>query len=139
MSTCPFCRIAADATASSTVLRSELAVAFLDLRPIRPGHVLVVPRRHEPDFLRLTEPEHAEILALARQLGEAQNRLFKPRKVGLLVTGFDVAHAHLHVVPLHEMYDLTSDSVLKGTLQAASAEELAAAKNAYTRYFLPQG
>jgi histidine triad (HIT) family protein len=46
-------------------VHDELSVAFLDIAPIRPGHALMIPRRHEPDFLSLTPNEHASALELA--------------------------------------------------------------------------
>ncbi len=136
MSICPFCRIATHAPGSSTLLQSPLAVAFLDIRPIRPGHALVVPRRHEPDFWNLTDDERHAIFALATQIAQAQRDLFNPLKVGLLVAGFDVPHAHLHVVPLHDKHDLTSESILNGSVKTAAAEELTALQGRYAQHFL---
>ena len=138
MSICPFCRIATNQPGSSTVLQSTHAVAFLDIRPIRPGHALVVPRRHEPDFWSLSDDERHDIFALAKQLADAQRELFNPLKVGLLVAGFDVPHAHLHVVPLHDKHDLTSESILNGSVKNVSAEELTALQDRYARHLRAQ-
>ena len=136
MSNCPFCRIATDPSGASSVLQTPLAVAFLDIRPIRPGHALVIPRRHEPDFWSLTDDERHDIFALAKQLADAQRQLFNPRKVGLLVAGFDVPHAHVHVVPLHDAHDLTSERILNGSVKNAPADELADLQGRYARHFL---
>lgn len=136
---CPFCRIAAEPAVAATVLQSPLALAFLDIRPMRPGHALVVPRRHESDFWRLTADEHAEMLALARQLAQAQQALFNPLRAGLLVAGFDVAHAHLHVIPLHEATDLTLNPQLMASLGMAPAEELARQKGRFDAHFAAAG
>lgn len=138
MNNCPFCQIAAAAPGGFTVLESELAVAFLDIRPIRPGHVLIIPKRHEADFWALTQEEQHEMLALANRLADAQKKLFNPVKIGLLVAGFEIPHAHLHVVPLHEIQDLTSESILKGTIKPASADDLVMHKSLYAQHFLSQ-
>ena len=136
MSTCPFCRIATAPSGTSTLLQTPLAVAFLDIRPIRPGHVLVVPRRHEPDFWNLTDDERHDIFALAKRIAGAQRQLFNPLKVGLLVAGFDVPHAHVHVVPLHDAHDLTSERILNGSVKSAAADELADLQGRYAQHFL---
>lgn len=135
MSSCPLCRIAHPDSGVPRLLESELAVAFLDIRPIRPGHALILPRRHEPDFWNLSEQEQAEMMALARQVAAAQRALFAPIKVGLMVTGFEVPHAHLHVVPLHEAMDVTAASILNGTIAPAPAEALADQRARYAAYF----
>jgi len=135
MTTCPFCQVVADLESDSTLLRSDLAVALLDIQPIRPGHALVIPRRHEPDFLSLSTEEQLQVLSLAKQVAAAQRKLFSPPKVGLLVAGFDVPHAHLHVVPMHEYHDLTSRAMLDKTLKRASHEDLAATRIAYAQCF----
>lgn len=135
MSTCPFCRIAADPAAPNILLQSELAVAFLDIRPIRPGHALVVPRRHEADFWSLTRDEQNEMMALANQLAEAQRTLFNPPKVGLMAAGFEIAHAHLHVLPLFDFQDIAPEALLKGAVKQATPEELAEISRRYARHF----
>jgi diadenosine tetraphosphate (Ap4A) HIT family hydrolase len=86
------------------VAESELAAAFPDAYPLSPGHVLIVPRRHEPDFLALTEVEQAAVwrlLGAVRQWIESHHR---PDGYNLGVNvgpaaGQTVAHAHLHVIP----------------------------------------
>ena len=139
MSTCPFCRIIADQSHPSIVLQNALAAAFLDIRPIRPGHVLIVPKRHEADFWTLSKDEQDAIMDLANRLAAAQRELFNPKKVGMFVAGFDVPHAHLHVLPLHEASDVTSESIIRGTLEMASAGELAGLTQRYARHFREQG
>ena len=98
---CPFChRIEEKDVAAST----PLALAFPDAYPISPGHMLVVPRRHEPDFFNLSPDEQGQMLALA---GELHGRLvgelsFDGVNLGINcgeVAGQTIAHAHLHFIP----------------------------------------
>ncbi|HXH22992.1 MAG TPA: HIT family protein [Dehalococcoidia bacterium] len=98
---CPFCaRIAAgDVTADNA-----LAVAFPDAFPLTPGHTLVVPRRHEPDFLALSGEERQAVLALAVEVAARLRAERAPDGYNLGVNvgpagGQTVAHAHLHVIP----------------------------------------
>ena len=87
--------------------RNDLAVAFLDGFPLSPGHCLILPRRHEPDFLALEADEQAAMWALVgrvRQLIEAAGPVPDGYNIGINVgaaAGQTVAHAHLHVIPRH--------------------------------------
>lgn len=86
------------------VAANDLAVAFLDGFPLSRGHCLVVPRRHELDFLALTSEEQAAIWALvapARQHIEMSS-LPDGYNIGINIgqaAGQTVLHAHLHVIP----------------------------------------
>ena len=100
---CVFCeRI----TRGDFVALNDLAVAFHDAFPLNEKHCLVVPRRHEPDFLALTQEEQAAIWALVpvvRRHIEA-NGVPDGYNLGINVgaaAGQTVAHAHLHVIPRH--------------------------------------
>jgi diadenosine tetraphosphate (Ap4A) HIT family hydrolase len=84
--------------------QSPLAVAFPDAYPISPGHLLVVPRRHEPAFFALSPDEQAQMLLLATELhGRLAAELgFDGVNLGVNcgeVAGQTVHHAHLHFVP----------------------------------------
>lgn len=97
----PFCaRIAA----GEILLGNALAAAFPDAFPLTPGHTLVVPRRHEPDFLALTGVEQQAVWALAVEVAARLRRERAPDGYTLGVNvgaagGQTVDHAHLHVIP----------------------------------------
>lgn len=101
---CPFCRRIA---AGDVVAKGELVTAFPDAFPLSPGHTLVVPLRHEPDFFKLHPDEMIEVLAMATQLHERLRRElgFEGVNVGInvgAVAGQTVAHAHLHLIPRYQ-------------------------------------
>lgn len=98
---CPFCeRLALGQYDRS----SDLAVAFEDAYPVTPGHTLVIPRRHEPDFFALSLEEQAAVLELARLI---QADLRGPGADGGINVGLNIGaaagqtvwHAHLHLIP----------------------------------------
>ena len=80
-------------------------VAFLDIRPVRPGHALGVPRRHAVFLHELSTTERASLTEAASRIGVAQGAAGLPRGGGTLLVndgpeaGQHVAHVHLHVVP----------------------------------------
>lgn len=105
---CIFCRIAAGEIPSHVVYEDDRLKAFLDIQPIRPGHVLIVPKTHY-DYYDDLPPELASaVVHLGQRLGKAMKGLYGVERVGFLFTGTDVAHVHAHVVPMHEKTDITS-------------------------------
>jgi histidine triad (HIT) family protein len=123
---CVFCEIAAGRVPSALVDETSDALAIMNLHPFNPGHVLLLPRRHVETFWDIDAGLYGQLMTMARRLARAVSAAYRPLKVGLLVSGFDVAHAHLHVVPLHEAHDLTSRRLLDGLVSRAEAGALAA-------------
>lgn len=121
---CVFCFIASRRADAAIVLEDASVVAFMDARPIRPGHVLVIPRTHSPDLLDLDTVTYVHVLDAARTIGRAIRQVFQPKRVGIVVAGFDVPHAHVHVIPMHDYHDVTSRALLEGTLEVASMDDL---------------
>ena len=75
---------------------------------MRPGHTVIVPRSHVETFERLPAPLAHRLLGLGQQLARRMKELYKVERVAFFFTGTDVAHAHAHVVPMHEKMDITS-------------------------------
>ena len=105
---CPFCRIAAGEIEPVVLYEDHDVMAFLDIAPIRPGHTLIITRRHIETFERLPPDLAGKILSLAQQLARRMKAVYGVERVGFVFTGTDVPHAHAHVVPMHEKTDFTS-------------------------------
>ena len=88
------------------VWRDERAVAFLTIAPLRPGHVLVVPRAEVDHWLDLDPDLAAHLMHVAQKVGRAVHAAFPSRKVGLLIGGLEVPHVHLHVTPIDDLRDM---------------------------------
>ena len=106
--TCLFCRIARGEVPARLVHESTTVIAFLDIRPIRRGHVLVVPREHFPFYDDLRTEVANEVMRIAQCLAPALRSSFQVERIGMFFTGVDIAHAHAHVVPMVEPTDVTS-------------------------------
>jgi histidine triad (HIT) family protein len=106
MTDCLFCRIVAGDIPSETVHETETTVAFKDINPAAPLHVLVVPRRHIDDAAAVTTqdgPILADMLVAARAVAEAAGVAGADRGYRLIFNvGPDamnsVPHLHLHVL-----------------------------------------
>jgi histidine triad (HIT) family protein len=88
------------------VWKDDLAVGFLTINPLRPGHTLVVSRAEVDHWLDLEPDLAAHLTRVAQAIGKAQQQAFTPVKVGLMIAGLEVPHVHLHVVPISGLGDL---------------------------------
>lgn len=105
---CIFCRIAAGEIPAHVVYEDDQLKAFLDIHPIRPGHVLIVPKAHHAYYDDLPPELASAVVHLGQRLGKAMKAAYGVERVAFLFTGTDVAHVHAHVVPMHEKTDITS-------------------------------
>ena len=125
-----FSRIIDGELPGTFVWRDQVAVAFLSIAPLRPGHTLVVPRAEVDHWIDLPAETNAHLIAVAHQIGAAQMDAFHPARIGLIIAGLEVPHTHLHVVPIDAERDLsfanadpdaTPESLAKAAAQLRSA------------------
>ncbi|HJQ31869.1 MAG TPA: HIT family protein [Pyrinomonadaceae bacterium] len=105
---CVFCQIVAGRAPASVVYEDERVLAFMDIRPVNPGQLMVIPREHVDHFCDLADDLACHMLVQAQRLSRNLRERLKPERVGLVVHGYGVAHAHLIVVPQHGPDDITS-------------------------------
>ncbi len=108
------------------VWQDDRCVAFLSINPITTGHALVVPREEVDHWVDLEPDLAAHLMVVARALGLAQQHVFRAPRIGMLIAGFEVAHCHLHVLPIWGEEDLhlsrSARSVEPETLVAAALQ-----------------
>lgn len=73
--------------------------AFLSINPLQTGHTLVVPRAEVDHWIDLDDDTMAHLWHVSKVIGAAQQRVFRPVRVGVIVAGFEVPHVHVHVLP----------------------------------------
>ena len=88
------------------VYRDDLCVAFLSINPLQPGHTLVVPIEEVDHWVDASPELNAHLMQVAHKVARAQEEVFEPVKVGLMIAGLEVPHLHLHVVPIRDVHDL---------------------------------
>lgn len=101
-----FSRIIAGEIPSYKIAENGLFFAFLDIFPLREGHVLVIPKTEVDKFFDLSEEYLSEMLVFARPIARAIERAFSCNRCGLSVVGIEVPHAHLHLIPINSANDL---------------------------------
>ena len=107
-SSCVFCKIVAGEAPASVLYEDEDVLALMNIRPIHPGELMVIPKEHVDHFCDLPDDLACRILAQAQRLSRNLRERLKPERVGLVVHGYGVPHAHLIVVPQHGPEDITS-------------------------------
>jgi histidine triad (HIT) family protein len=109
---CPFCRLLRGEESAHRIAEDEHTLAFLDQHPINPGHLLVIPKQHAPDFFLLDDLSYVALMRSVKRLAAVLDAMThpKPKKVGVVIAGFDVPHAHVHLIPMHAYHDITSQA-----------------------------
>ena len=88
-------------------------MCFMTLRPTRPGECMVIPKEHIDHFMDIPDELAAHIMIIAQQVARNMQRVFEPKRIGMVVHGFGVPHAHLILVPQHDITDITSGRFAK--------------------------
>ena len=101
-----FTRIIAGQIPGRFAWADEVCVAFATIEPQTPGHVLVVPREQVESYIDADDATIAHLAVVARRIAATQVLVFKAVRPGIAVVGMDVAHLHIHVLPLHEAADI---------------------------------
>ncbi|MEV6344832.1 HIT family protein [Actinoplanes sp. NPDC051851] len=83
----------------------DRVAAFLTIAPLNAGHTLVVPRAEVDEWTDLDPEVWSHAMTVAHTVGRALKRAFDAPRVGLIVAGFEVPHAHIHVFPAWSMSD----------------------------------
>ena len=120
-----FSRIAAGEIPSYKVAETDRYFAFLDINPVQPGHVLVIPKNETDYIFDIEDDEYAGLTLFAKKVARALRRAVPCSKVGVAVIGLEVPHAHIHLVPMSKEGDL--DFSKKTTLPEAEMKALAEA------------
>jgi len=102
------------------LVEDDRYLSFLDVRPIRPGHTLVVTKQETDYIFDLDDESLGGLLPFARQLAGPIQRATGCTRVGIMVAGLEVPHCHVHLVPMDRISDLDF-----GKAREAAAGELA--------------
>ena len=101
-----FTRIITGEIPGTFVHRDDQCVAFLSINPLAHGHTLVVPIEEVDHWVNLSPGLAAHLFDVAYRIGRAQQAAFQCDRVGLIIAGYEVPHAHLHLVPTAHMGQL---------------------------------
>lgn len=102
---CVFCRIIDGSEPGSIVYKDEVCTAFMDIQPINPGHMLVIPNKHLAAFDELNEETSSHLFKIVKKLNKSlRDSEIKCEGVDLFLAdgeaaGQEVMHTHVHIIP----------------------------------------
>ena len=101
-----FSKIIAGEIPSYKIAENDKFFAFLDIFPLREGHVLVVPKTEVDNLFDLPVEYLQEMLLFAQPIAKAIEKAFDCNRCGISVIGLEVPHAHIHLIPINNANDL---------------------------------
>lgn len=91
---------------SHKIYEDDKVIAFLDVHPLKRGHTLVVPKTQVDHIWDLPRDEYAYLMGITRRLGAHLRKKLHVPRVAMVVEGFGVPHAHVHLIPIENEKDL---------------------------------
>jgi histidine triad (HIT) family protein len=101
-----FSKIITGELPSYKIAETENYLAFLDVFPLTKGHVLVIPKKETDNIFDIEEEEFAGLHLFSKIIASAVKQAVPCRKIGVVVIGLEVPHAHIHLVPINEVGDI---------------------------------
>src|SRR3989338_1562773 len=115
-----FTRIVKGEIPCHKILEDEKYLAFLDVRPINPGHTLVITKKEIDYIFDLDDENLAGLMVFAKKVAIMLNEAVSCKKIGVMVAGLEVPHVHVHLIPIQEVTELNF-----ARARPASPEDLA--------------
>ena len=88
------------------IAENDRFFAFLDINPLAEGHTLVIPKQETDYLFDLDDEQYKDLFVFAKKIAIAIKKTIPCKKVGIAVVGLEVAHAHIHLIPLNDVYDI---------------------------------
>jgi histidine triad (HIT) family protein len=130
-----FSKIAAGEIPAHKVAENEQFLAFLDINPLAKGHTLVIPKKEIDYIFEMDDEWYCKFQLFAKRVAIAIKEVIPCEKIGVAVVGLEVAHAHIHLVPINSISDLDFG---KPKLKLTS-EELSGIAAAISKKFVKAG
>lgn len=108
MEECIFCKIVKGQIPSAKIWEDDKFLVFHDRFPIKMGHVLVIPKNHHPYVFGLDDELLCNLILLSKSISKILLAIYKPKtgKIGAVVAGDAIDHAHIHLIPMDRGSDL---------------------------------
>lgn len=84
---------------SHNIYEDDLTVAFMDINPVQPGMVLVVPKKQIDHFTDLPDEDYHALMATVKKIGNKMRTVFPDKRVAVMIEGLDVPHVHVKMFP----------------------------------------
>ena len=108
-----FTRIINGEIPSYTIAEDAYCYAFLDINPNAIGHTLCVPKKEVDKLFDLDEKTYIHLMEFAKRIAAALKQVVPCKRVGMAVVGLEVPHAHVHLIPINEMHEMSFQTKVK--------------------------
>jgi len=108
-----FTRIINGEIPSYTIAEDEHCYAFLDINPNAIGHTLCVPKKEVDKLFDLDKETYSHLMEFAKRIAAALEHAVPCKRVGMAVVGLEVPHAHVHLIPINEMHEMSFQTKVK--------------------------
>lgn len=125
-----FSKIAAGEIPSYRIAADDRHYAFLDINPVAPGHVLVIPRKEEDYIFNLSDEDYSALTLFAKRVAKAIEASMPCKRVAVAVIGLEVPHTHIHLIPINSEADMD----FHNKVQLPAEEMEAIARNISAKY-----
>ena len=101
-----FSKIIDGSIACYKIAENDNFLAFLDINPLAKGHTLVIPKKETDYIFDIEDNEFQAYFLFAKKVAKAIKKVIECKRIGIAVIGMEVAHAHIHLVPINAVYDI---------------------------------
>ena len=106
MMTSLFSKIVHGEIPSYKIAEDEHFYAFLDINPLQKGHTLVIPKEETDYIFDIEDHVLGHLMIFAKKVARAIEKVTPCKRIGVVVLGLDVPHAHIHLIPIHSGADI---------------------------------
>ncbi|HDO27864.1 MAG TPA: HIT family protein [Bacteroidetes bacterium] len=89
------------------IAESKECFAFLDINPLAKGHALVIPKKETDYIYDLDDELYLILFDFAKKVGKAIESVIPCKRIGMIVFGLDVPHAHIHLIPINKQSEMS--------------------------------
>lgn len=104
--TCLFCKFVDREKSAQIVFEDGKSLVFMDTSPVNPGHILVIPKKHEDHLWDLDDDVYLHLFKVAKKMAKVLRAVMGGERVGVIVEGFSISHAHIQLTPLNTGSDI---------------------------------
>lgn len=101
-----FSRIIAGEIPCHKVAENDHFLAFLDVMPLKEGHVLVIPKKEIDYIFDMEDKDLSEMMVFSKSVASKMKKVLPCKKIGVTVIGLEVPHAHIHLIPINSVADM---------------------------------